>query len=289
MIIKHEKVLSKIDRMNRKWHTWKLTIQCDQCFIEFFRLGPNVNRSIERKHHFCSQACSFEASKPGGVLRIAIEQKCLEKYGVTSPLGSKECQAKSRETCQQKYGVDHVAASVEHLAARKATNLQRYGNISPLATSQCREALMKEDVQARRLESINKVNWSARAAKSHATMKRNGTYRTSRTENQMYEALCQKFGIDDITRGVTIQSWPIDFYIKSIDLYIQFDGIYWHGLDRPIEEIKQFKRPRDKIIYGKWLCDQRQNEWFKENNKKLIRITDVEFRQNPCILDNLIT
>ena len=54
--------------------------------------------------------------------------------------------------------------------------------------------------------------------------------------------------------------------------------MYWHGLDRPIEEIKKFKSKQDVTIYGSYLRDIKQDEYFKENNLRLIRITDTMYK-----------
>lgn len=81
------------------------------------------------------------------------------------------------------------------------------------------------------------------------------------------------------------QMWNIDLYVPQIDTYVQFDGVYWHGLDRPIELIKESSRQRDKVIYKKWLIDRAQDEWFAKMSKRLVRITDVEFKKdvNACL------
>lgn len=73
--------------------------------------------------------------------------------------------------------------------------------------------------------------------------------------------------------------WPIDFYIPSIDTYIQFDGVYWHGLDRPIEVIRSSSKVRDQAIVVKWETDRKQNAWFNEHARRLIRVTDEEFKR----------
>ena len=82
------------------------------------------------------------------------------------------------------------------------------------------------------------------------------------------------FNINDIIRQITINGWSIDFYIISIDTYVQFDGTYWHGLNRSIEEIKEFKHPRDKDIFDTMQRDVLQNEWFKTHNLNLVRVID---------------
>jgi len=45
-----------------------------------------------------------------------------------------------------------------------------------------------------------------------------------------------------------IESYEIDFYVISHNVYIQFDGVSWCGLDRTINEISLMKSPRDKVV-----------------------------------------
>jgi hypothetical protein len=109
-------------------------------------------------------------------------------------------------------------------------------------------------------------------------MKLSGTYRKSKSEDQCYDLLCECFGADDVERQVRINDrWAIDFYIKSIDtyVYVQFDGVYWHGLDRPIELIAEHRTKRDVQIHKKWATDREQDAWFSERGMKLIRISDT--------------
>ena len=73
--------------------------------------------------------------------------------------------------------------------------------------------------------------------------------------------------------------WPIDFFISFIGTFIQLDGVYWHGLDRPILKIKESKSARDQQIYKKWLTDREQDRWFQENKLNLVRITDLEAKE----------
>ena len=108
-------------------------------------------------------------------------------------------------------------------------------------------------------------------------MKRNGSYAKSKIEDEFYEALCAHFGKDDIERQSSVNGWPIDFFVKSRQTYVQFDGVYWHGLDRPLNMILENKSPRDRVIYGKWLTDCQQDEWFYLQNLKLVRVTDRQW------------
>ena len=119
--------------------------------------------------------------------------------------------------------------------------------------------------------------------KVYKSMKKNGWYkRKSKPENAFYDFLSLSFNTNDIERIKIIKfdnkhRWEIDFYIKSIDTYVQFDGIYWHALDKQIEIIRESTKKQDVQRCKAYTRDRAQDEWFVQNNLKLVRITDVEF------------
>ena len=80
-------------------------------------------------------------------------------------------------------------------------------------------------------------------------------------------------------RQKIVNGWSIDFYIKPIDKYVQFDGVYWHGLDCSLDKIKKLEKPRDKRILDTYLLDRRQDSWFEKNDLNLLRITDRQFNK----------
>lgn len=108
-------------------------------------------------------------------------------------------------------------------------------------------------------------------AKIHETKKKNGSYGNSRIENS-FALYLEKFGV--VERQKVVNGWAIDFYINGI--YIQLDGVYYHGLDRPLDKIAEFKTSLDKNIYLTYLRDRKQDQWFADNSMKLYRITDLE-------------
>lgn len=112
--------------------------------------------------------------------------------------------------------------------------------------------------------------------KRHNTMKRNGSYGKSQVEERFAADLSSRF---EIQRQVRVHLWEIDFYVKNTDTYVQFDGVYWHGLDRPIEVIAEHRTLRDVNIHRTWLRDQEQNEWFRAHGMRLVRVTDRDFKR----------
>jgi hypothetical protein len=111
------------------------------------------------------------------------------------------------------------------------------------------------------------------------TMKGRGLW-ISKSEDLFFEKLNDHY-LNDIIRQKYLKGVHrfIDFYIPSLDTYIQFDGSYWHGLDRPIEELKNSDTPMDKKILNGWMKDRKLDEYCQEMNIKLIHITDDEFEE----------
>lgn len=196
---------------------------------------------------------------------------------------------KAKQTKLERYGYEYFP----DIEVIKQIKKDRYGdenyNNRPKAIATCQERYdVDYPIQAEEIK--NKYDFKEIARLRHKTMKENGLYRlqSSKLENEFYGLLCEYFVEDDINRFKHINNWNIDFYIKSIDTYIQFDGAYWHGLNRDIEVIKQFTNERDKIIYSVYLRDIEQNDWFEKNKLKLIRVIDKIFIKNRNAIEALL-
>lgn len=66
--------------------------------------------------------------------------------------------------------------------------------------------------------------------KMDATKKKNNTYNSSKSEDEMYKLLVTKFDSNDVIRQYKSKEYPFncDFYIKSLDLYIELNGLWTH-------------------------------------------------------------
>jgi hypothetical protein len=269
------------------------TVKCGWCEKEKIVVD---NPRINSKHYFCNRLCMSNAARPGGVLFEEKKQTCLkhfgceshnsaqsvketkrnickEKYGVENPFQVEAIKNDIRLSLLQKFGVEYTSQVPESRIKARETSLKHWGFENPRQSP-----IIKEKSRQTCFERYGEDNsWK----KQHETKKRLKIYSKSKVEDLLYESLIQKFGCDDVERQVLIshenRSWAIDFYIKSINTYVQMDGVYWHGLDRPLEVIKESQGPRDKSIYQVWHNDCYQDKWFHEHNMKLIRITDKDF------------
>lgn len=260
---------------------WDLV--CDACEISFLKRTRGYG-ALKRKHHFCCNDC-FVASDNGGKLteyrrkigrdralhetddvkqrrKRKYVETCIKKYGTDHPWRTVEVRSKSRITFLERYGVDHPWKSTKIRDDIRKTSLERYGFENPASSP---------EVKA-------KIDQVALHAKAHVTRKQNGSYAKSKIEDEFYQCLINIFGSDSVERQVFVNNWSIDFCVNGT-VYVQFDGIHWHGLDRSLVEIERSEKSVDKVIFATHNRDVLQVEWFREQNKKLIRITDRLFKK----------
>ena len=277
-------------------------LSCDVCKCIFERAPAKIKKQT---FHFCSKMCMTTSLRVGGSLydkrifstreKYGVDhisqlesvkdnkkQSSLAKFGCENPLQSESVKEKSRQTCVVKYGVEYPMQNENIMAKRMETSMKRYGTAFPFEREDIRQKAAVTNIElfgfAVPIHSPKireATDWSEQKAKEHETKKRNGTYtkQSSCEEERMYELLCERFGANDITRNRLMNNlWSIDFYITSIDTFIQYDGVYGHGLDRPIEEIALHKTKRDVAIHAQVDRDKRQNEWFLDQKLRLVRI-----------------
>lgn len=200
-------------------------------------------RSKNRYQHHCCPSCARRDKETAKKLK----KTCLEKYGDENYRNTD----KARETCLRKYGVSSYLKTEEFKAKSKATRLEKYGDenySNPEKTNEtcikrygsCRNyAKIKETMQKRYGVSsflssnvINKMRNSPEIqAKIQKTKRKNHTFNTSKDESKDYELLVEKFGKEDVIAQYKSKEYPFncDFYIKSIDTYIECNYFWMHG------------------------------------------------------------
>lgn len=198
---------------------------------------------------------------------------------------AKERLMKGKKTLKDRYGVEHNFQIESVKLKRKITWKTKYGTDYPIQTSVVQAKIQKTNLRKygvkyfisslRFKESFDREKSTQ---KRHATMKKNGSYGKSKIEDKCFECLKKYF--TNVERQVDVNGWAIDFRVQIDEgfYFIQFDGVYWHGLNRHEDTIRLSSNPRDKVILMTMHRDIQQNVWFKENNMNLFRITDQEFK-----------
>lgn len=81
------------------------------------------------------------------------------------------------------------------------------------------------------------TDWEEAKRKEYLTKKLNGTFNTSRPEKEMIASLIAEFGEGDVIHPYRDERYPFncDAYIKSLDLFIEFNGTIEHNR-RPFDK-----------------------------------------------------
>ena len=202
------------------------------------------------------------------------KETCLKKYGVEHNLQIKEIhdkgvkhaqdddiKEKRLNTIKEKYGVDNVSKSEIIKRKKEATFIKHYG--------------VKNNFN--RPEIKSKCNNEISREKMYNTKKLHNTFNSSTPENKSYTILKEKY--EDVIRYYKSDVYPFncDFYIPSLDLYIECNYHWTHGghpfnehnLD-DINKLNNWKKKNTKY-YNNAVCtwsirDVNKRNIAKENN-----------------------
>ena len=183
-----------------------------------------------------------------------ISQTCINKFGVDSLLKNKEVREKIKQTNIQKYGVDNPLKNKEIREKIKQTNIQKYGVDNPLKNKE----IWKKSQDNRQISSKSKL------------------------ENNFLNYLKLKYEPDDIITQYKSKEYPYycDFYIKSINLYIEIQGHWTHNY-HPFD----INNLNDQLIMDIWRTKSLSDKYYK-NALNTWTIKDVE-KRNTAIQNNL--
>lgn len=160
----------------------------------------------------------------------------LEKYGESRALGNKEVQDKIKQTNLKKYGTEYSFQSEEYQKnTLQKIFSEKYGTISPMSATR---DTIKVDIDV-----LPKEKWQATRANK-------GTWNSSSEEEIIYNELIKVF--KDVKRQCKSEEYPFncDFYIPSIDTYIEYNGFFTHG-GHPFDKNNQDDIERAKVLLEK--------------------------------------
>ena len=147
-----------------------------------------------------------------------------------------DCTSKSIRNYLHKYGIEvrSVADSVKLERSKWSDEKEHDRSLKFMNTWKETPEDIKQEIIARRTKNINSPE---AIAKARDTRLRNGTVKTSKAETDFYNRLCSVFGEYDVVHEYSDSRYPFacDFYIKSKDLFIEYQGHQTHGYE-PYDE-----------------------------------------------------
>jgi very-short-patch-repair endonuclease len=236
-----------------------IILKCDECYKIYNCEKRYKSRSLKNKLHFCSKQCSTKSGS-NGVLKNRFQTSILNKFG-SFYVETSNFKQQQKELCLRQYGVESRLEAPEILDKIKKTCIEKYG---------------KETFGGSEAHK-NSLDYNLIAEKAWKTKIKNGSCSKSNIEEKI-AVLLSNNNIVYERQVPVIKQW-VDFYLPKYELYLQIDGSYWHGLNRPREIIALQKTSQDKKIYKQILRDEKLNLHMIKNNLKLLRLTDQQINK----------
>ena len=233
----------------------------------------NNNNYIGGKKGYTSH-CSCICTQLDNNVREKNKQTNLRLYGVDNGAKSQQSKEKYIKHIQEKYNdksITNAWQAKEVIEKIKKTTFEHYG-VSNYAK------LPEHQQKLKSQQTIDKRNYTKRI---------NHTFNTSKSESESFKILKQKFNIVFFQYKSKEYPFMCDFYIPSLNLYIECNYHWTHG-GHPFDEnnkndlnlIKLWKEKNKKYydgaIYTWTIRDVNKRNIAKQNNLNYLEFWNIE-------------
>lgn len=199
---------------NGKWESEASDIKRKETFIEKYGVDNNMKSPTGMAEYLKGIRAKYNDDSITSVFQVkSVNDKCIRTYNERL---KDETYRKCRhdrlvKASNEKFGEGNYM----NRSKAKSTMIQRYGVEFPLQLKSIQQMGCTVDVRE----------------KAFATKRRNGTFNTSKPEEESYKLLCEKFGADNVARQYKSEAYPFncDFYVKPLDLYVECNFSWVHG------------------------------------------------------------
>ena len=244
----------------------------------------------------------FNCSSKSEIVKEKTKQTCLKRYGVEYAGQIEEAKEKSKKTCLEKYGSEYYIGSKDRLEKTIEFSKQNY-NVDWFTKSEeiknkARETMLRRYGVEYSMQIPKNKEYMSYLMSSYEmqerrynTMKRNHTFNSSSTEEELFLYIKSKF--PTVVRQYKDKNrYPYfcDFYIPELDYFIELQGYYTHGKhpfdpnsNEDLQLIEYYKKK-----YGEdcqpitiWsIKDVEKRECAKRNNLNFKEIWSLEDGKN---------
>jgi hypothetical protein len=247
----------------------KELIQQNKCATNIAKYGvPYISQNKEIREKIALTNIAKYGSKCSVNIEKSEQTKLL-RYGNTRYTNRQKAKATNKRI--------HGDENYNNRNKAYETCLERYGTIFYTQTNEYKELYSNSNFVKQKQE------------KEHITKKKNGTEGVSIKEDKLFNILLTKF--PDVKRQyrTDVYPYPCDFYIPSLDLYIEYQGEPGHGTEPYIgtpEQVKLAntwmqksteinwkgqKKTRYLTMYKRWtITDPNKRKIVKDNHLKWI-------------------
>lgn len=295
--------------------------------IEKSKVNSHTPEAISKAKQTNIERYGVECAMHNPEIQEKIRLDCVYKYGSrywgSSDIGrktlsyinsSEETKDKIRKTCLEKYGSDswassyvgrktlsYILSSQESKDKKAKTCLERYGTNHWAQSDVGRKYLsymlnsieVRDKIRATCLERYHVDSFSKTEefnVKCYTTKKLNNTFRKSKPEDYVGELLIKKFKNVKPQYNECRYPFACDFYIPSIDLFIEYQGNWTHGFhvfdptnkdDLKTLELWKSKSEEGHGYYANaiktWtIADPKKREYAKKNNLNYLEFFNMD-------------
>jgi len=239
-----------ISLSQRMWHIENDIFEIQKCEI----CGNIVKFERHIKYYkTCCKTCNIKY-RNSDELKQKTKNTNIERYGVEWSQQSVIIKQKMIDNNIKKYGVVSTSKLQNVKNKMLKTNLEKYSGTG-FASDKNREKQRKTMIERYGAENPSFI--TSILQRGHLTKIKNNSYQKSKEEDEFYQDLVLLFGEHNVIRQyqderyynkITNKKFVCDFYVKSLDLFIEYDGHWSH-------------KPQ-------YLKEKERNEFIKKLNNK---------------------
>lgn len=257
-------ILTEIAKPKAGSQRYKKTIvvDCDHC-RSVVRRPFCVRKGVT--HSYCSSSCTMTVvrnrAKPKSADNIAGIKRRAPSMGAASWTPER----REAHRAALKAAWDNNPARKAAFSVAMKERARRHWDDPEWAARTRAKASSPETLQRR--SASGKIGCISAMEKKRDT-RRMAESAGERELAALIESIC---GAGSVDRHVTKHGYNVDVYVTTHDVWVSFDGVYYHGLDRPYESLSnQIRRKFDR--------DRAADAVFAEHGDRLVRITCREWR-----------
>lgn len=193
-------------------------------------------------------------------------EKTIENKKLENPNYDLELRQRIEKTTIERHGVKHVFQTVELKDKLNAWIVEHGGKTNVFETDfvkcKSRKSMIEHHGAEFSLQALDvkaKYDFKKIKEKGDITKRENGTFNSSKLEDLAFEKLCGVFGEIDVERQFKCERYPFncDFYIRSIDTFIELNGTWTHG-KHPFDANSK----EDQMLLGSWKEKARKSKFY---------------------------
>jgi len=282
--IDRKEIGKKISKTKKSWSEDFKKEHYSKCVnTKIQKYGQGIN--LDKIKQTCLEKYGVENVYQSEIIKNKIKQIKKEKYGNEYYLNDE----KQRKTMLERYNTKYFMGTTTFYIKSKQTKLERYGDENYLNKEKQKETMLKRygvDNPGKLYSTIINSHTKESQDKRNETKRKNKTFNVSKPEDETYLILKEKY--PDVIRQYSSERYPFccDFYIPSLDLYIECNYHWTHG-NKPFEgtnedniKLEQWKSKNtmyyNNAIYTWTNLDVKKRNIAKQNNLNYKEIWNIK-------------